>query len=159
MLVQLRGGERAGQRLARRESTAVVKDSHGGRDGGSDGATDSGPEGEQGDGGSHVGVRDGGLRGDLGADDREGSLEEAKGQLGALGEAAISTSTHSERDHDLRHDEVDVCSLVAGGEEDETHADRPQADSSELDPLVVVEVALKASSNEREEAKSNAERV
>lgn len=112
---------------------AVCPDGRG--DGRADGTAEAGPEGEDGDGAGHVGVRDRGLGGDLRADDREGALKHRERLvMMSKGERKIM-KTHSETDQDLRHDEGGVGGVVARGVEDETHSDGSDCDTSELYPL------------------------
>lgn len=86
-------------------------------DGVTDGSTNTGPEREQGDGGTHVSVRNSGLDGDLGSDNGASTLDDNGKRFVRrvpLASFRVSSATHADSDEDLTDDQDGITLVTVG---------------------------------------------
>jgi hypothetical protein len=100
-------------------------------DGGADGSTNTGPEREQGDGGTHVSVRNSGLNGDLGPNDGASTLDDDGKKVLQTRPTDISqnsSATHADSDKDLTDDQDGIALVAVGSQELQTHTTESKVD-------------------------------
>jgi hypothetical protein len=93
-------------------------------DGVTDGSTNTGPEREQGDGGTHVSVRNSGLNGDLGPNDGASTLDDDGKKVLQTRPTDISqnsSATHADSDKDLTDDQDGITLVTVSCQELQTH--------------------------------------